>query len=188
MIFDELNETIPYATGGKEKVLEYFPYPHVGILMPGRHAEDTDPVGGDFCVIVHDGLWQMRDHQFTHDDIFRDVELKKSEQLMECYLSIVQGADPEHVYRTITEMPEAGMIVLTFLQAIQCLAVAEHRRYARFEKKYGGRFLPFRFAAGISEGLWTAQDAIDHQRKGRPGVEFLEKEKGIPKLTKELMS
>lgn len=189
MNFDELNETIPYATGGKEKVLTYSPYPNVTIAMPGRHQNDTEIPGADFVVMVTDLQWEYANHQFTHDDIFRDVELKKSERMMQAYLSLIQGAEFDDVYsvQEFNKEPEAGMIYATFLQAVQCLAVAEHRRYARFEKKYGGRYLPFRFAAGISEGLWSAQDAIDHQRKGRPGVETLEKDKGVPILTKELM-
>jgi hypothetical protein len=76
---------------------------------------------------------------------------------------------------------------LLFLQAVQCLAVAEHRRYARFEPQWGGRYLPFRFGAGIEEGLWTAAQAIDKQKKGRPGVEMLERQFGVPFMTKELM-
>lgn len=190
MEFNELNETIPYAKGGKEKVLRYSPYPNITLAMPGRHALDTVPIGGDFVVMVTDPAFDRPDHQFTHTDIFKDVERRlfasniKTTDMMEFYLSIIHSN---------AEVPDLGnhgitaMSPTTFLQAVQCLAVAEHRRYAKYEAKFGGRYLPFRFAAGIAEGLWTAADAANLQKKGRPGVEILERQHGIPKLTQELM-
>jgi hypothetical protein len=69
---------------------------------------------------------------------------------------------------------------------LQCLAVAEHRRYARYEAKMGGRFLPARFAAGIVYGHWTAEDAKLVVRKGRPGVEMLERLNGAPPTLQEI--
>jgi hypothetical protein len=190
MKFSELHETIPYAKGGKEKVLRYSPYPNITLAMPGRHAQDTVPIGGDFVVMVTDPIYPVTDHQFTHTDIFKDMELKQGKNgfLMIDYLKIVKdGQDP--VDFTVEDAPGfmPGLHPKTFLYAVQCLAVAEHRRYAKYESKFGGRFLPFRFAAGIAEGLWTAADAANLQRKGRPGVEMLEKQKGVPLLTKELM-
>lgn len=191
MNFDELHEMIPYVTGGKEKSLTFSPYPNIELAMPGRHAMDTDPVGGDFVVRVTDDRLEWGNHEFTHTDIFEDVRRRAEagardmENFMRFYLLIVRGESPENApftHHGLTIHPQ------TFFRAIQCLAVAEHRRYARFEKKFGGRYLPFRFAVGIAEGLWTADDAVGMQRKGRPGVEILEKVHGVPKLTKELMS
>jgi hypothetical protein len=105
------------------------------------------------------------------------------------YLEVVKGADPEAYFQEGRPSLVIGAIKpYTFLCAVQALAVAEHRRYAKFEPQFGGRFLPFRFAAGIDEGLWTAEAAIMSQKKGRPGVEFLERENGVPKLTQELMA
>jgi hypothetical protein len=190
--FEELNDTIPYVIGGKVKVLRYSPYPHIVLAMPGRHAKDTTPKGGDFVVMVSDPVFDLTvDHQFTHDDIFRDVELRakngdKHLSLLGCYFDIVQGADPAEFNQVV--VTPGVMAPSTFLTAVQCLAVAEHRRYSQYESKYGGRFLPFRFAAGIDEGLWDAEAAIAVQRKGRPGVEWLEKQFGVPALSKELMS
>lgn len=189
MKFEELHATIPYAKGGKEKLLRYKPYPNITIAMPGRHALQTDPVGGDFVVMVTDPIYSEPDHQFTHTDIFKDIEAKKDKGegmgLMDEYLKIIQGADPAdciaYSYHTDTMNTE------TFNYAVQCLAVAEHRRYAKYEKQFGGRYLPFRFAAGIAQGLWTAADAANLQKKGRPGVEMLEAKNTIPKLTQELM-
>jgi hypothetical protein len=184
--FEELNNTIPYAKGGKEKVLRYSPYPNITLAMPGRHAKDTIPVGGDFVVMVTDEVFDIPDHQFTHTDIFKDVEFRfPNDEIMRPYLEVIQGADPT----TFPNLPAPKRVMhpFTFLYAAQCLAVAEHRRYAKYEDKFGGRYLPFRFAAGIAQGLWTAADAANLQKKGRPGVEILEHTHGMPELTKELM-
>lgn len=173
------------------------PYPNITLAMPGRHGEQTTPKHGDFVVMVNDPIWPLEDHQFKHDDIFTCIEQKRNIQpnpaqfLMEDYLSIVQGDKPPAVPKplTVTILGEWAQTMndFTFLYAVQCLAVAEHRRYAQYESKFGGRFLPFRFAAGIAEGLWSAEAAIAVQKKGRPGVEWLEKDYGLPSLTKELM-
>lgn len=185
---------IPYVTGGKSKILEMHPYNAITLAMPGRHAKDTDPAGGDFVVMVDDDTMSWRYHQFTHTDIFVDLETKAhhpnvhkwnaGEQFMEAYLKVIQGADPDKIG---LEHSSPGVHPETLLRAVQCLAVAEHRRYAKFEPKFGGRYLPFRFAAGIVEGLWDATAATGMQRRGRPGVEILEKLHGTPVLTKELM-
>lgn len=197
MRFDKLNEMIPYVTGGKAKILTMHPYNAITLAMPGRHAKDTDPVGGDFVVMVDDDDMDWVAHQFTHTDIFVDLQNKISSEagkrvpetfrLLEHYSAVVRGMDPEKVdTERFEHLP--GVHPKTLLYALQCLAVAEHRRYARFENKFGGRFLPFRFSAGIVEGLWDATAATGMQRRGRPGVEILEKLHGTPVLTKELMS
>lgn len=193
MNFDELNDTIPYAKGGKEKVLRYSPYPNITLAMPGRHAEDTTPKGGDFVVMVTDPVYSREDHQFKHSDIFNDIALRKekfpgvADVLMQEYLEIIQGAAPDAM-TTWDDVYDGTLWPVTFRYAVQCLAVAEHRRYGQYEAKFGGRFLPFRFAAGIAEGLWTVNDALAWERKGRPGVEKLEKDFGTPILTKELIN
>ena len=165
------------------------PYKGITLAMPGRHAEDTTPKGGDFVVMVTDPGIKWRKHQFKHDDIFNDVEVKTLDQpdttqvFMQNYLEVIAvGTDPVG----LLALPLPGLNTNLFLQAVQCLAVAEHRRYHQHEPKFGGRFLPFRFAAGIAEGLWTADDAIEKQRYGRPAVERLEKAKGVPVLTQQL--
>ena len=189
MKFDKLNEMVPYVVGGKSKILSMHPYNAITLRMPGRHASDTDPVGGDFVVCVDDEELDWTEHQFTHIDLFRDLEIRSKEEhahsFMKDYLSIIQGGDPNASVHWYT--PAGCIHTITFMYAVQCLAVAEHRRYARFENKFGGRYLPFRFGAGIVEGLWTATDAAEKQKRGRPGVEWLEKDFGVPVLTKELM-
>jgi hypothetical protein len=193
MKFDKLNEMIPYVQGGKQKILRMSPYNAITLRMPGRHAGDTEKPGGDFVVCVDDEDMGWVEHQFTHTDIFLDLEAKAkvlpgiTTQLMEHYLEVVlNGYDPEKVdTEGLESLP--GIHPQTFLYAVQCLAVAEHRRYARYEAKFGGRYLPFRFGAGIVEGLWSAGQAIEKQKRGRPGVEWLEKDYGVPILTKELM-
>lgn len=197
MDFDTLHASIPYISEGKVKSVEFTPYEGITLALPGRHADQTRPRGGDFCVMVTDDTVGWKKHQFTHGDIFMDLERRplssiiRSSDLMESYLRVVKhGADPAIAIFPYAD-PSSGfgglIRPLLFLQAVQCLAVAEHRRYAKYEKQYGGRFLPFRFGAGIEEGLWTAAQAIDKQKKGRPGVEWLERQHGMPFLTQELM-
>lgn len=194
MNFDELNEMIPYAKGGKEKILRMNPYPNIILALPGRHQNDTVPVGGDFVVMVTDPLFNTAEHQFTHTDIFKDVETRLwssssyDRDICKMYLAVIQGADPDDIDCQEEWKLSSQINRKTFLHAVQCLAVAEHRRYAKYEKQFGGRYLPFRFAAGINEMLWSAADAANLQKKGRPGVEMLEKQNGTPTLTKELMN
>lgn len=193
MDFEELHEMIPYAKHGKEKILRMNPYPGITLAMPGRHALDTVPVGGDFVVMVTDETLGWTEHQFKHTDIFDDIEFKKTlvgaegtNAIMKAYLDIVTGGDPIKWDSKLDAALDGGMNPYTFIRGVQCLAVAEHRRYAKFENKIGGRYLPFRFAAGIVEGEWSAQDCKDMQKLGRPGVESLESKFGVPSITKEL--
>lgn len=194
MKFDKLNEMIPYVKGGKQKILSMYPYNAITLRMPGRHAGDTTPVGGDFVVCVDDENMDWVEHQFTHTDLFNDLEVKVNTDpdeamfLITRYLDVVANGDDPEKMSVAEEHNLGGIHPQTFLYAVQCLAVAEHRRYSQFEAKFGGRFLPFRFGAGIVEGLWTATDAADKQKRGRPGVEWLEKDFGVPTLTKELMN
>ena len=193
MKFAELHEHIPLARYGKAKSLTMEPYKGVTLAMPGRHAEDTTPKGGDFVVMVTDPGVGWKKHQFKHDDIFNDIEVKRDHDpdlpteldlLMRNYIEVIAiGTDPK---KLVLPKSLPGIDSLIFLHAVQCLAVAEHRRYAQHEPKFGGRFLPFRFAAGIAEGLWTADDAIVKQRFGRPAVERIEKKMGTPVLTQRL--
>lgn len=195
MKFEELNEHIPYARYGKEKSLIMEPYDNITLAMPGRHAEDTTPKGGDFVVMVTDASIEWRSHQFTHTDIFNDIQVKfeyvpaGTRGLMQNYLDVVHGFDPDKLtYEFTDDLIVTGMNPYIFLRAVQCLAVAEHRRYAQYEAKFGGRYLPFRFAAGIADGLWTADMGSEVQKYGRPAVERLEKTHGVPSLTEELMN
>lgn len=193
MKFSELHEHIPLARYGKEKSLTMEPYKGIVLAMPGRHAEQTSPKGGDFVVMVTDDRVGWKQHQFKHDDIFNDVENRRKQvhlsdmhNFMEYYLQVVAaGIDPK--YPPFTAVT-GGITPEIFFHAIQCLAVAEHRRYHHHEEKFGGRFLPFRFAAGIAEGLWSPADAIKVQKYGRPAVERLEKNNGRPTLTESLMN
>jgi len=195
MRFTTLNETIPYISEGKLYSHRIEPYKNVILKMPGRHADQTTPAGGDFAVCVTDQAVQWDEKKFTHSDIFADVEARKAgsdlkvDDILYAYYQIVNGEDPEQYRAYFTSSGEPSVIpTMTFLYAVQCLAVAEHRRYSKHEVKFGGRYLPFRFTCGIVEGKWTANDASARQKMGRPGVEWLEKEFGMPTLTKELMN
>jgi len=193
MKFDQLHNAIPYVKGGKEKILSMQPYPDITLKMPGRHAKDTDPVGGDFVVCITDIRMPWSEHQFTHADIFKDLLLKKDADLdatnclMGLYLEVVKGGQDPDIMKVPGGDRLPGMDYVTFLRAVQCLAIAEHRRYHKFEAKFGGRYLPFRFGAGIVEGLWDHADANAKEKYGRPGVEQLERQQGRPSLTQKLM-
>lgn len=189
MHFKKLNETLPYVTGGKKHYLSAVIYPAIEISMPGRHQNDTIPAGGDGVILISDDTLEWTKHQFTHDDIFYDVQAKIGidDKFWEAYLNVIKGEDPND-YNFSRDDWAGGMHPQTFLYASQVLSVIEHRRYAKYEPQFGGRYLPFRFAAGIAEGLWDVDAAVGMQRKGRPGVEQLEKFNGLPLLTKELMT
>jgi hypothetical protein len=190
MDFKTLNTLIPHALGEKLHVLSMSPYNAITLAMPGRHQKDTPILGGDFVVMVDDTDLGWVKHQFTHDDLFKDIEAKHAADplttydFMKDYAKVILGADPVHFDWDDTEM--AGIHPTTFLYAVQCLAVAEHRRYGQHEARGGGRFLPARFSSGIVEGLWTAADCARVQRRGRPGLDQLIKENGSPATLKEL--
>lgn len=186
MNFKELNDKIPYVIGKQEYVVTMRPYPGIQLAFPGRHQQDTDPKGGDFVVRVTCKEIGWSNHPFTHQDIFDDLQEKcmsnrtEADKLMTAYTKVVYGDDPNNHIFDIS-LWKGTLDPNMFLKATQCLAIAEHRRYHRFEKgQLGGRFLPARFASGIVEGLWTAHDASAWQRKGRPGLDMMIKMYGRP--------
>jgi hypothetical protein len=192
--FDTLHEMIPYATGGKNHVMTMTPYNGVVLSMPGRHQKDTSPEGGDFVVMVSDFNLGWVNHQFTHDDLFLDIA-KKNEQdheltriFLRDYVKVVFGDDPAKLdwHRPGDGNWDETLHPQTFLYSVQCLAIAEHRRYHQHEAKGGGRFLPVRFVSGIVEGLWTAEDCKRTQRRGRLGLDHLISVHGKPTPLKEL--
>lgn len=190
MDFDTLNRLIPHTLGEKLHTVTMSPYNAITLAMPGRHQGDTEIPGGDFVVMVDDTNLGWVKHQFTHDDLFADLELKTAfdpsltAELMEDYAKVVLGADPDEMAWKKATM--GGVHPQTFLYATQCLAVAEHRRYGKHEARGGGRYLPARFSSGIVEKLWTAKDCKAVQRRGRPGLEQLMRTHGRPKTLKEL--
>lgn len=190
MKFSELNELIPYATGDKLHVMTMQPYNGVTLAMPGRHQKDTPKEGGDFVVMVSDSTIDWVSHQFTHVDIFQDLAKKReqdcmnAEELMNNYAKVVFGTSPDD-FRWDRGVWTDSLHPQIFLHAVQCLAVAEHRRFPQHEARGGGRYLPARFASGIVEGKWTVDDCIEVQRRGRPGLDWLIKQYGAPTPLKE---
>jgi hypothetical protein len=172
------------------------PYNGITLAMPGRHSEDTTPKGGDFVVMVDDEDLNWTRHQFTHTDIFNDIEAKYRHDanicmnFMEAYYDVVVNGSEVNNYkykRAVDGITVPGLHRQTFLYAAQALAVAEHRRYHMHEPSGGGRYLPLRFALGIAEGIWTAGQAAEKQRFGRSSVERLERNLGRPSLTETLL-
>lgn len=186
MDFNTLHETLPYVIGKKEYVVDHRPYSGVKLSFPGRHQLDTEPRGGDFVVIVTCKSIGWNHHSFTHQDIFNDIQAKydidpvEADRLVTEYAKVVHGADPDEFPKRYVDGWDKTLDQTILLRAAQCLAVAEHRRYKKFESKGGGRFLPVRFITGIVEGLWTAEDAKKWQRKGRPGLDALISIHGAP--------
>lgn len=191
MKFDELHAFLPYVTQGDLHTDEYLIYDNVRVKFPGRHAMDTVPPGGDFVVEVNcdNAGWNWK--QFTHGDIFKDVELKTTynSNFMQSWFApnlcqIVLGESIPTVPADEGKLP--GVRTATLLEASQALAVAEHRRYHQYEANGGGRFLPVRFTLGIIFGYWTATEAAKVQRRGAHGLRELTKEFGNPPTVKRL--
>lgn len=160
--------------------------------MPGRHEQDTDPAGGDFVVMVDDEEMGWVLHQFTHDDLFFDIERKvlasrtTAEKLLSAYAKIVvHGVSPGTFNFKQIKSWTGTLHPQTFLYAVQCLSICEYRRHGHHERRGGGRKLPLRFSSGIVEGLWTAQEASGVQRRGRVGLDNLMKTNGKPMHIKD---
>lgn len=190
MKLSKLENYIPYCTGEKLHVLSTTVYPAVDISMPGRHQGDTATPGGDGVVLVTDPTLGWVKHPFTHNDIFGDIETKKLagndlDKLMQAYYSVVVD-DEEPGNHLLDPGDYEGMHPHTFIYSTQVLALFERRRYGHFESKGGGAFTPLRFSLGIADGSWSLAAAVGMQRRGRVGVEILEK-KSMPKLTKQLL-
>lgn len=184
----ELNQDIPYVEGNILHVVGTEIYPGISISMPGKHQKETTPPGGDAVIMITDLSMGWQEHKFRHDDFFKDIEIKfecspeQTQALMNNYLSILKK---NRLFVEEYRLP--GVQPHLCLYSWQVLAVIEHRRYRQYESQWGGMYLFPRFAFGIAQGLWTAADAAGLQRKGRPGVEMLERKYGTPELTKELM-
>lgn len=195
MKFSEVDDLIPAATGPLYTTTLQV-YPNVSAVFPGRHQDQTDPEGLDFRVDTTSQAKGWVNHPFTHTDLFVDLQEKAdadkplTQTLVLAYAMVVRsGLDPRVAQNTVMGDLDTlpGLEPHIFLQTVQCLAVAEHRRYPQFASKFGGKFLPLRFSAGIAAGHWQAIDAANMQRRGRPGVEILEKKYGRTPLFKELM-
>lgn len=186
---DELNRDIPFVTGNELHIAGTEVYPGVKILMPGKHQNETVPPGGDAVITVTDLSVGWSDRKFSHTDFFKDIEEKRkhsieqTNQLMKEYLAMLKQ---QPLVVGTYFLP--GVQPHLCLYSWQVLAVIEHRRYKQWESQWGGMYLFPRFAFGIAEGLWTAADAANLQKKGRPGVEILEKMHGLPELTNRLMT
>lgn len=195
MLFDEVHALIPYVTEGELHSQQMDIYPNVRIKQPGRHAQDTVPLGGDFVVEVNCDTAKWDWHQFTHTDIFKDVESKTSvdpalmQQKVAPVLSdiVLNGVDPTTQDESFSLYELPGLFLPTLFETTQLLAVAEHRRYFMYEKNGGGRFLPLRFAVGIMYGYWTAAEATKVQRRGSHGLRELYKAHGAPPTIKRIL-
>lgn len=196
MDFDDLNTHIPFVTEGKlhsqvSSIIVNSDFA-VQVMQPGKYKDKTEIPGGDFVVVVtcKDAKWKS--FKFKHDHLFDDIELKTAtfptfmqEEFAPALADVIYNKENPSVYRfKNVEVP--GLHPQALLYASQALALAEHRRYSRFEATGGGRFLPARFALGIIYGHWTSQDAKLVQYTGAPGIRRLEQSYGTPPRLKEL--
>lgn len=197
MNFETLHAMVPYEHEGELHSNTMQVYNDVRVKYPGKHAMDTDPVGGDMVVEVNCGNAGWAWKQFTHGDIFLDIESKtlSAPEFMKLIgaKQIAEVVSGEEIPRLgFKEMAVSlglpGVRYQTLLEASQTLAVAEHRRYARYEANGGGRFLPLRFALGIIYGHWSASEAIRVQRTGVHGLRSLTKEYGNPPTVRAALS
>ena len=188
--FDEINDELPYITEG-DKHKETIPvYSDIQVKFPGKYAKQTK--GGDFVVqTLTNGRWRP----LRHKDFFRDVEMKSEfdqawlvEDILPWYLRTITSDEsdvhePTWAYGEQDAWPDGknwvdvlGYHSITLVRTLQLIAVAEHRRYAKYEPE-GGRFLLPRFLIGIACGGWTSDEANYHLKQGKPGLIKLRAEK-----------
>jgi hypothetical protein len=198
MDWNELDRTVPWivpvpsgALHTRSLVIYEAKTSLVRVALPGRHHADTYMPGGDFVVQVDSAggttlsgaSWEGR--QFSHVDLFEDFERKA--EFDAAYMQsrfapalvqvVAEGEDPVRIAQQLDNSALPGLEVVTSLVASQCLALAEHRRYRRYEPR-GGRCLPARFALGIIFRTWRASSAAGVQRKGAQGLQRLRREAG----------
>lgn len=197
MKWDRLEKLIPYVEVGKDelhhsKVTVVREVPGAGLYaqQPGLYWRKTSPLGGDFLIEVTSSGVDWNHHQFTHTDLFEDLEKKSRRR--RAYMQgtwapalvrvVSEGEDPLRQLMGSVPPQMDGLPVGLLLEIAQCLALCEHRRYGRHEP-LGGRCLPSRFALGIIFGVWSAAEAAAVEKDGKHGLSGLRKAKGINEPT-----
>lgn len=146
--------------------------------MPGKYGLC------DFLVRVTSQQVHWHRRPFRHTELFEDVQRRydhdpaAAQALVQAYFQVVQGQDPDH-FSPLASAPDC-LPPTVFLQAVQCLALAEERRYSDFSRRGGGRWLPWRFGHGIAHGHFTAAQAEAVEKSGLQGIGKLEGERGMP--------
>lgn len=196
--FQELNDELPYVESGDKHSIVVEPYEDVRCKFPGKYASKT--AGGDFVVETYtNGKWIP----LRHKDYFRDIERKSDidqswtvGDLIPWYLEAISDTPSKlDIPETLVSEPEAwpddlnwtnelGYQTPVIVRTLQLIAVAEHRRYAKYEPE-GGRFLLPRFLIGIACGCWTADEANYYLKVGKPGLDKLRSERGYREPTFE---
>lgn len=194
MRFSEIHALVPYITEGELHSVTTELHPTVRVRQPGRHKNETSPAGGDMVVEVNCASAQWDWKQFTHGDIFKDIETKTifDQEFMRSrgIVDLARVVKEDAGIRSATPYNALllpGLRYNTLLRASQALSVAEHRRYHQYESGGGGRYLPLRFAIGIVYGYWTASDAVRVQRRGVHGLRDLTKQFGNPPTVKAVL-
>ena len=198
MRLTELENRIPYRVVSDTLSIHSVscqPYPGIRLDLPGKYWDKTRPLGGDFLVRVtaHEVNWNA--HSFRHVELFADIERRRQSdqktgasralELLDAYFHVVNGEDPDSFHH-LEQVPNT-LAPLTFLRAVQCLALAEHRRYGLLSSRGGGKWLPWRFTHGIAHGHWTANQVAQVEKNGITGLVNIEGDRGMPEELRRLL-
>lgn len=181
MRFDKLNEWIPAVPADKDNLHKHTIYVAGGydwsvrVKWPGKHKTSS----GDFVVeTLSKPVWN-RHHQFTHGDLFKDVESKHradpewTQPWLEDVLPMVDGkVHPARLRPLASELP--GIHVDALTASLLPLVVCEFRRFPQGDVRGGGRYLPINYMLAILQGYWTPDEASKLMRKGFPSLRDLE--------------
>lgn len=180
MKFDKLNDLIPKVPADKDRLHEETMYIGGGygwsvrVKWPGKHKESS----GDFVVeTLSEATWDDY-HQFTHHDLFKDVEAKYQADpdyvlnWLIHVLGVVKGTSaPRQLSVGPSYLPGIHIDALT--HSIQALTVCEYRRFPQGDVRGGGRYLPINFMLAILGGFLTMEEAEKGMRRGWPTLRDL---------------
>lgn len=162
----------------------------VEVRQPGKHQDETYEPGGDFVVVVfsRSAGWE-KGKMVQHQQVFKDVEEKcrrdEHRDFMEArflpvlYWAMGYGdAYPPHSLKSEAPADLPGLEIDALLASSQALALAEYRRFRKYEARGGGRQLPARLIAGIIERRWNALECAAARGNGLRHLNLLHAERG----------
>lgn len=201
MDWDTLNDLIPWQVESWDtpEITIHSSHGRVTVRKGKKTKKETEPPGGDFIVSVTSDTAttpagkSMATHRFDQSTLLRDFERKTDasaafmrDAFAKALVRVVaEGENPATLVQELSPpLNVPGIDVETLLVASQCLALSEHRKYARNEP-LGGRCLPTRFALGVIFGLWSAFDATERIWLGAHRLADLRKKSGSSEPTFE---
>ena len=216
--WDQLDKKVRYlivlrGQGVRTDVLNRAGPLKVWLEQPGKHFKTHPMPGGDFKVWLQSARTGNKKRGVTFTDLFEDAAAKRewadatgedARAVLRAihhamWRIVLDGADPKEaevelrrfVGRTATRLigQAPGYELPLLLTALQCLALAEYRRYQAHETEGGGRYLMPRAISGVLYGNWTPDEArpvtkttdrVSGRLGGRPALEELEARYGRP--------